>query len=256
MKFRIDEWHRRNPERLGANRYMLGIAPIATNLHRTMCMLSPSRFRANPTAETLDSSFPVPKRSNSIKGELERPRDRTSIAPIALIALTRASPLLSITDHRATSHTVPTPPIYYCKHSTPSADIPLHSPALHCDKSLQSTCPDCTIQLDFKSRIGNHISDIATSAPHHSNISCATPDHFNLHSAYGPRGTLEPITPHRNMSPVHSGIAPAVDILDSRLTTMSRIKEIECELAQLRSCTRVVPLAQLRTVEVSVGRRV
>ena len=231
MKLRIDEWHRRNPERLGANGYMLGIAPIATNSHRTMCMSSPSRFRANPTAETSDSSFPVPKRSNSGKGELERPLDRTSIAPIAPIALTRTSPSLSIADHRTTSHTVP----------TPSADIPPHFPAPHCDKNLQLACPDRTIKSDFKSRIGNHISDIAASTPHHSKISCTTPDHFNSHSAYGPRGTLEPIAPHQNMSPVHSGITPAVDISDSRLTATSRIKEIECELAQLRSHTRVAP---------------
>ncbi|KIM87862.1 hypothetical protein PILCRDRAFT_3587 [Piloderma croceum F 1598] len=203
-----------------------------------MRMSSPSRFRVNPTAELSDSSYSIPKRSDSTECELERPRDHTSIAPIPPITLTCASPSLGITDHRATSHTVPTPSISYCEHSTPSADISSHSPTLHHDKNLQSACPDHTIKSDVESRIGNHI---ATSAPRYSNISCITPDYFSSHSAYGPRRTSESIAPHRNMSPVHFGIAPAADISDPRLAASSRIKAIECELAQLRSRTKVTP---------------
>jgi hypothetical protein len=247
MKYRIDEWHRRNPERLGANGYMLGIAPTATNLRLPMRNSSPSRFEANPTAETSDSAFSVPKRSKSIKGELERAQERTSIAPIAL---DRASTSLSIADPRDTSRKVPTPPISSGEHYTPSADIPSHSPALRDDKTLQLACPDRTFALDFascttdrESRIGNRMADITVSPPHHSNIARTTTDHFSSHSAYGPHHTSELITPHCTSSPVHSDITPAADISDLRLTTTSRIKAIERELAQLRGHARVTPIA-------------
>ncbi|KIM75674.1 hypothetical protein PILCRDRAFT_13331 [Piloderma croceum F 1598] len=184
-----------------------------------MRMSSPSRFRVNPTAEVLDSSHSVPKHSNSTECELD--------------------PSLGIADHRTTLHKVPTPPISYGKHSTPSADISLHSPTLHHNKDLQSACPNRTIKSDIESRIGNHI---ATSAPCYSNISCITPDCFSSHSGYGLHGTSESIAPHRNMHILllaRSGIAQAADISDPRLAASSRIKAIECELAQLRSRTKV-----------------
>ena len=246
MKYRIDEWHRRNPERLGANGYMFGIAPTATDLRLPMRNSSPSCFEANPTAETSNSSLSVQKRSSLTKGEPERPQERTSIAPIAL---GRASPSLCIEDPCDTSHKVPTPPISSGKHYTPSADIPSHPPALRDDKTLQLACPDRTFALDFasrttdrESRIGNCMADITVSPPHHSNIARTTTDHFSLHSAYGPHHTSEMIAPHCTSSPAHSDIIPAADISDSRLTAASRIRAIERELAQLRSRTRVAPM--------------
>jgi hypothetical protein len=246
MKYRIDEWHRRDPERLGANGYMHGIAPTATDSRLPMHKSLPSRFEANPTAETSNYSLSVQKRSSLTKGEPERPQERTSIAPIAL---GRASPSLCIEDPCKTLRTVPTPLISPGERFTPSADIPSHPPALRDDKTLQLACPDCTFALDFtsrttdrESRIGNCMADITVSPPHHSNIARTTTDHFSLHSAYGPHHTSEMITPHCTSSPAHSDITPAADISDSRLTAASRIRAIERELAQLRSRTRVAPM--------------
>jgi hypothetical protein len=246
MKYRIDEWHRRDPERLGANGYMHGIAPTATDSRLPMHKSSPLRFEANPTAETSNYSLSVQKRSSLTKGEPERPQERTSIAPIAL---GRASPSLWIEDPCKTLCTVPTPLISPGERFTPSADIPSHSPALCDDKTLQLACPDRTFALDFasrttdrESRIGNRMADIMVSPPHHSNIARTTTDHFSLHSAYGPHHTSEMIAPHCTSSPAHSDITPAADISDSRLTAASRIRAIERELAQLRSRTRVAPM--------------
>ncbi|KIM73625.1 hypothetical protein PILCRDRAFT_15061 [Piloderma croceum F 1598] len=123
-------------------------------------------------------------------------------------------------EHRATScdtasRRVTSPNI--AKHRVTSCDITEHRPTLH-------TVPTPS-------------SDIPSHSP-------VTTDHFSSHSAYGLCGTLESIVPHRNMcilSPVHSDIALTVDISDSRLSTTSRIKAIECELAQLRNHAKVTP---------------
>ena len=173
MKFRIDEWHRRNPGYLASNGYMLGIAPNVVDLPRTSRMSSPSHSKVAPTVETSNSGLSTTNRVNEIERELDRLRCSTRIASITS---THCASPSDDAQHRSTSRTVLVPLISCCKHSALSSDIPSHSPAHRADNIIRSTRLDHALTSDLPSHITHRVSDIATSTLHRSNVSCATSD--------------------------------------------------------------------------------
>jgi hypothetical protein len=173
MKFRIDEWHRRNPGYRTSNGYMLGIAPNAVDLPRTLRMSSPSHSKVTPTVETSNSGRSITNRANEIERELDRLRCSTRIASTTLTH--RVSPS-DDAQCRSTSRTAPVPLISRYNHSVLSSGIPSHSPAHRADNILRSTRLDHALTSDLPSHIAHRVSDIATSTLHRSDVSCATSD--------------------------------------------------------------------------------
>ena len=173
MKFRIDEWHRRNPGYLASNGYMLGIAPNVVDLPRTSRMSSPSHSNITPTVETSNSSLSITNRANEIERELDRLRCSTRIA--SMTSTHHVSPS-DDAQCRSTSRTAPVPSISRYNRSVLSLDIHSHSPAHRANDILCSTRLNHATTLDFTSHIAHRVSDITTSTLHRSNVSCATSD--------------------------------------------------------------------------------
>jgi hypothetical protein len=173
MKFRIDEWHHRNPGHVGSSRYRPRIVPNAVDPARYLRMSSPLRSRVAPTVETSNSGLSIPDRITEIERELDQHRQSTRTT--SNTSTLRPSPSHDV-QHRSTSHTVPVTSISHCKHSALSPDIPSHSPVLRHNPSLYLTRPHRPITSDLASHIAHRASDIATSTLHSSNVSCATSD--------------------------------------------------------------------------------
>ena len=173
MKFRIDEWHRRNPGYLASNGYMLGIAPNVVDLPRTSRMSSPLHSNIAPTVETSNSSLSIANRVNEIERELDQLRCSTRITSITS---THCASPSDDAQCRSTSRTVLVPLILHCKHSALSSDIPSHSQAHRADNILRSTRLDHALTLDLPLHIAHRVSDITTSTLHRSDVSCATSD--------------------------------------------------------------------------------
>ena len=152
MKFRIDEWHRRNPGYRTSSGDMLGIAPNTVDLPRTSRMSSPLHSKVTPTVETLNSSRSIMNHANEIERELDRLRCSTRIA--STTSTHRVSPS-DDAQRRSTSRTVPVPLISRYKHSALSSDIPSHSPAHRADNILRSTRLDHALTSDFTSHIAH-----------------------------------------------------------------------------------------------------
>src|ERR1700691_2918769 len=79
MKFRIDEWHRRNPGHLASSGYMLGITSNSIASPWTMATSFPSHSKVTPTAETSNSGLSVTNRIKDIERELDRLRNNPRI---------------------------------------------------------------------------------------------------------------------------------------------------------------------------------
>ena len=66
-RFRIDEWHCRNPGYIASSEYMLRIIPDAVDLPQTSRMSSPSHSKVAPTVKTLNSSLSITNHAKSVK---------------------------------------------------------------------------------------------------------------------------------------------------------------------------------------------
>ena len=116
MKFKIDEWDRRHPGHLRANRNMLEIIPTVTDLHckRERAQEHTSIAPTAPialtravhsditlTADISDSRLTAISRIRAIEHELAQLRGRTRVTPIAPHSAYRASESLDVSNHDA-----------------------------------------------------------------------------------------------------------------------------------------------------------
>ena len=152
MKFRIDEWHCRNPGHLGSSGYMPRITPDAVDTAQYSRMSSPLRSRVAPTVETSNSGLSIANRINEIERELDLHRQSTRTT--STTSTLRPS-LSHDIQHHSASHTVPVNSISHCENSALSPGIPSHSPVLRHDPSLHLTRPHRPITSDLASHIAH-----------------------------------------------------------------------------------------------------
>ena len=198
MKFRIDEWHRRNPGHLGSSRYTPRIVPNAVDPARCLYLSSPLRSRVVPTVETSNSGLSIPDRIKEIESELDQHRQSTRTT--STTSTLRSSPSHDV-QHHSTSHTVPVTSILLCDHSALSPDIPQHSPALRHDSSLHLTPLHRPCTSDLALHIAHRTSNIAASTLRHSDVSLLSTDVPSHSPALRHDPVLHLTRPHRPITP-------------------------------------------------------
>jgi len=169
LKYRIDEWHRRNPGHVASDTYTLRTSDFVAS-HRSLRVSSPSPSTVPPTAETSDLRLPAADRIKAIQSELNQLRNRTSFASITSNLPHRTSQL----DRNIGIATAPSSPSEILRTTSDTSPPPSHIPSHYvepiCDPRLRSD----HLSRPTTSRVASQLNILP---PHHYNVRRNNSDH-------------------------------------------------------------------------------